>query len=327
MIRWMGLGVMMSSCLWWHGATAVAYAQVVQREREATIQGPRGRTINRSLRVDRGGGTFHRELEIQRPSGTLDRSITIQRGGRPGFAPGAFAYRGAPIIERNIFVTPRPANSFLFGITAAPMFALPLFGGGFVAPPPPPVVMAPVVVGGVPQARVVPPAVSPGPPGQAAALDPVALSAQRLQSRHASSRRDGAVELGRLGDPRAVPPLIHALKYDSSKDVKIAAATALGQLGGTEAEVVLERCIIYEKKQEVRDAAAAALRGMREQREVASRTSPTTPSASQRPSLSVSDQPLALDPVAPRPSPAVPPPPPPAPPPPPPPAPTPFQPR
>ena len=107
----------------------------------------------------------------------------------------------------------------------------------------------------------------PWPAANPSPLDPVALAAQRLQSFHASSRRDGAQTLGRLGDPRAVPALVHALKYDSSKDVKIAAAQALGQIGGTDAEVVLERCIVYEKKEEVRDAAALALRRLRDRRD------------------------------------------------------------
>jgi hypothetical protein len=111
-------------------------------------------------------------------------------------------------------------------------------------------------------------AVAPGAAAQPSPLDPVALEAQRLQSHHASSRRDAAAALGRLGDPRAVPALVHVLKYDSSKDVKMASATSLGQLGGSEAEVVLERCIIYEKKQEVRDAAAVALQRIREQKGV-----------------------------------------------------------
>lgn len=138
---------------------------------------------------------------------------------------------------------------------AAPLLTFPLWQS---PPPPPPVVIAsqPVVVS--PQ----PGAVAPSRPSP---LDPVALEAQRLQSHHASSRRDAAQTLGRMGDPRALPPLVHALKYDSSKDVKIAAARALGDLGGPDAEVVLERCIIYEKKQDVRDAAAVALNHLRSQ--------------------------------------------------------------
>ena len=269
--------------------------------------GAAGRTVNRSLQVQRGGGTYQRELQIQRPGGTLDRSVTIQRGGRPGYAPGGFGYRGAPIVARNIFVAPRPASSFSFGIMAAPMFALPFFGGGFAAAPPP-VVVAPMVAGSVPQAGAVPPGIVQGPPGQASALDPVALTAQRLQSRHSSSRRDAAVELGRMGDPRAVPPLVYALKYDSSKDVKVAAAAALGQIGGSEAEVVLERCIIYEKKQDVRDAAALALRGLRDRQELAARSGSGTASAAPRTIRSHGDQTGQIESSVPRLSPAPPPP-------------------
>ena len=106
----------------------------------------------------------------------------------------------------------------------------------------------------------------PASAGQPNPLDPVVLAAQKLQSFHYSSRRDGARELGQLGDPRGIPPLVHALKYDSSKEVRAAAAISLGELGGSESEVVLERCIIYEKKQEVKDAAAAGLRLLRERR-------------------------------------------------------------
>jgi hypothetical protein len=105
-------------------------------------------------------------------------------------------------------------------------------------------------------------------------LDPVAIAAERLQSHHAGSRREGAQTLGRLGDPRAIPALVNTLKHDSSKDVKIAAARALGLIGGHEAEVVLERCLIYEKKQEVRDAAAVALRDLRARERARATASP-----------------------------------------------------
>jgi hypothetical protein len=96
-----------------------------------------------------------------------------------------------------------------------------------------------------------------GPPPQPP--DQVALEAQRLQSFHANNRKDAAYKLGRLQDPRAVPSLIHVLKYDSWKDVRIAAAIALGEIGGSEAAVALERCAIYDKKEEVRRAATTAL--------------------------------------------------------------------
>jgi hypothetical protein len=240
------------------GSSAMLPAQTVTRERETTITGPRGRTIDRKLEVERGPGVYDRRLQIQRPGGSLERDFRVQsvpRGG--GFAGGGWGPRPM-IVERNFFVGPRPGPSWGFGFMAAPVLTFPFFAS---PPPPPPVVMAPPQAGYAPQP-------GRGVAAQPSPLDPVALEAQRLQSHHASSRRDSAAALGRLGDVRAVPPLVHALKYDSSKDVKIAAAAALGQLGGPEAEVVLERCIIYEKKQEVRDAAAAALDHLRRSPEV-----------------------------------------------------------
>jgi hypothetical protein len=232
-------------------------AQTVVREREATITGPRGRSIDRRLEVERGPGGYERRLQIQRPGATLERDFRIQPGPRGSFAAGGWGPRPM-VVERNIFVGPRPGPSWSFGFMAAPILTFPFWQ----SPPPPPVVVAPPPVVAAPPGNGA--AAAPGTAAQPSPLDPVALEAQRLQSHHASSRRDAAVALGRLGDPRAVPALVHVLKYDSSKDVKIASATALGQLGGSEAEVVLERCIIYEKKQEVRDAAATALQHLRE---------------------------------------------------------------
>ena len=89
--------------------------------------------------------------------------------------------------------------------------------------------------------------------------DQVALMTQRLQSFYSSNRKEAAYTLGRLHDPRAIPSLIHVLKYDSSKDVRIASAIALGEIGGSESAVALERCAIYDQKEEVRKAAATAL--------------------------------------------------------------------
>jgi hypothetical protein len=264
-IRWIGLGVMLAASCWWQAATAVSLAQVVTREREATVTGPRGRTIDRRLEVERGPGTYSRQLQIQRPGGTFDRSLSIQRGWAGGFSGGGFGSRPGPIFERNVFFAPRPASSWSFGFMAAPLITFPFWQPA----PPPPVVVAPGPAVIATQPGGVPPVAPQSGGAQPSPLDPVALAAGRLQSHHSSSRRDAAQTLGRLGDPRAIPPLVHALKYDSSKDVKIAAATALGEIGGPDSKVVLERCIIYEKKQEVRDAAAAALRNLRERRDSA----------------------------------------------------------
>src|SRR5271155_3839826 len=82
---------------------------------------------------------------------------------------------------------------------------------------------------------------------------------QRLQSFIPSNRKEAAYTLGRLHDPRAVPSLVHVLKYDSSKDVRIASAIALGEIGGSDSAVALERCAIYDHKEEVRKAATTAL--------------------------------------------------------------------
>ncbi len=264
MIKWSRYGVVLGLLWLCNSATVLLHAQTV--ERDTKITGPRGRTINRQVDIERGPGTFSRQVQVQRPGGTIDRNTTIQRGWG-GFPGGGFGgFRPLPF-----FPGPRPVTSWGLGITAAPIITIPFFagGGGFAAGGggAPGMGMGMGAGGG---GAVAGPGGGPGGPQGPAAqpnpLDPVVLAAQKLQSYHASSRRDGARELGQLGDPRAIPPLVHVLKNDSSKEVRVAAATSLGELGGSEAEVVLERCIIYEKKQEVKDAAAAALRLLRQRR-------------------------------------------------------------
>jgi HEAT repeat protein len=93
-------------------------------------------------------------------------------------------------------------------------------------------------------------------------VDPVADAMARLQSHHGNSRRDGAVTLGRLRDPRAIPALVDRLKNDKDKEVRVASATALGEIGDPSAASYLERATVYDKKKEVRDAASAALSRM-----------------------------------------------------------------
>ncbi|MFO0889723.1 MAG: HEAT repeat domain-containing protein [Isosphaeraceae bacterium] len=250
-------------CGW--GAIALApcvrvEAQTVRREREAVVTGPRGRTIDRRVEVERGPGMVDRRVQVTRPNATLQRQVQMQ-GGPPRVVRG-----GPMVVERNVYVNPRPSSSWAFGFGVAPMLTVPLW-----APPlPPPVVIAapPVVVAPQPGAVAIAQPPQRVVVAQPSPLDPVALAAQRLQSHHAGSRREGAETLGRLGDPRAIPALVDTLKHDSSKDVRIAAAHAVGLIGGPEAEVVLERCIIYEKKQEVRDAAAIALRDLRARRPI-----------------------------------------------------------
>ncbi len=275
MIKWSRIGIVLALLGFCNWMTERAVAQTFERNTKVT--GPRGRSIDRQVDVERAPGTFSRQVQIQRPGGTIDRSTTIQRGwgGWPGGGFGGF--RPLPF-----FPGPRPVTSWGLGITAAPIISIPFFAGG-----------AESVGGGGVGGGVGAPGMGmggggvagpggaaggqPGQPAQPNPLDPVVLAAQKLQSFHYSSRRDGARELGQLGDPRGIPPLVHTLKYDSSKEVRAAAATSLGQLGGSESEVVLERCIIYEKKQEVKDAAAAALRVLRERRAADPQGNPERP--------------------------------------------------
>jgi len=66
------------------------------------------------------------------------------------------------------------------------------------------------------------------------------LSRTLGESREEKARLAAAVSLGRLGDPRAVPALSHALT-DRSPVVRGVAATALGHLGDPRAIPALER--------------------------------------------------------------------------------------
>ncbi len=221
-------------------------------ERDTTITGPRGRSIERKVEVQRGRGTVDRQVQINRPGGTFDRNVQISRtpgspGRGGGFIPGPWprpAWLPRPVLIG------QPAPAFGFGLLAAPMlnFSFGGGGGGFGQPP---------LVGGVP-----PGAMGPGAPGGGGAPPPpdeVALMAQRLQNFHANTRKDAAYALGRLGDPRAIPSLVHVLKYDNWKDVRIAAAISLGEIGGNESAVALERSAIYDHKEEVRKASTNAL--------------------------------------------------------------------
>ena len=87
-------------------------------ERDTTITGPRGRTIQRQVEIQRTPGGIDRSIQIKRPGGTYERQTQIQRSpmaGR-GFVPGMWA---------------RPA----WGGSRPMLFAAPAVGVGLVAAP------------------------------------------------------------------------------------------------------------------------------------------------------------------------------------------------
>ena len=240
---WAAIGVV--------GAGSVAPAQQVI-ERDTKLTGPRGRTIERDIRVQRGPGYIDRQVEIKRPGETLIRDTRIAtpvgRGfGGPGFGGGPRFY-GRPIVEE-VFVPRPPVVAGFIGLPA-----LSFFFGGNPPPPPPPVVVVPEpVYGGYPPPPPV--VVSPPPPPPP---EPLADALGRLKSFHGNSRRDGALTLGRIGDDRAVGPLIERLEHDNDREVRVAAAWALGEIGDERAALPIQRAALNDKKHEVREAATIA---------------------------------------------------------------------
>ena len=271
-------------------AGTFAGAQTV--ERETSVTGPRGRTIQRDVTIQRGPGYVDRDVKVQRPGGTFERNTMIQRGPgyvdrniniqRPGgarlsretmiqrgpgvvrgFPGGGFRGFGGPtIIEEPVAVGGRGGG---IGVVPALIGGAGLFGLGMLTqsalsapPPPPPVIVAsppPTVVYNPPQAYQ--PGTAP-PAGPTVVVDPVLEAGARLSSHYETVRRDAVVELGRYRDARAVPALIDRLKNDSSRHVRAAAATALGEIGDPRALTFLERAAEHDWRQEVRDAAQMA---------------------------------------------------------------------
>lgn len=229
-------------------------------ERDTKLTGPRGRTIERDIRVERGPGYIDRKIEIKRPNETLIRDTRVMTGpgGRPWGPPPGPRFHGGPTIVENVIVERPP----LFGgFIGAPFFNL--FVGS--PPPPPPVLIYPEPIYAPPPLVAYPQPVVVAPPLQIQpaprpVFDPFADAYGRLKSHHGNSRRDGALTLGRLGDDRAVPGLIDRLEHDNDKEVRVAAAWALGEIGDERAALALERASLYDKKHEVRDAAQIGYR-------------------------------------------------------------------
>ncbi|MDR3620268.1 MAG: HEAT repeat domain-containing protein [Paludisphaera borealis] len=300
--RYVAVGACVASCWIGSGSGSSALAQSESRERDVKVTGPRGRSIERRVEVERGPGYSDRQVQIQRPGGTYSREVRVA-GGRPGpppmyrpgpgYRPGyGFGHRPPVIIERNVF---GGAGTFALGMLGGAALTAPLWA--------PPLVSPPVVVAPGPAVIVQQPAVISAP--SVDPLDGVALAAQRLQSHYPGSRREAAQTLGRLGDPRGIPPLVDVLKNDWFKDVRIAAAQALGEIGGPEAEAVLERAVVYEKKQDVRDAAAAALHMARERQVTVHAAAPAPAGTIIESTVEETPRPAMRRPVPPPPAPGV----------------------
>ena len=243
--------------------TSTAWGQVAERDTKLT--GPRGRTIERSIRTERGPGYIDRQIEIKRPGGTLTRETRLPQPGGYGPHPGHSGGQPRPrVIEREIFVERPP----LIAPFVAPFLS---FSFGSPAPPPPPppppviYVPEPVYIEG-PAVVASPPVVVQVPvpdPGPLVGVEnplppPVADAVGRLASLHHQSRRDGALTLGNLGDDRAVVPLMDRLEHDFDREVRVASAWALGEIGDPRAGVALQRAALYDRRQEVRTAATTA---------------------------------------------------------------------
>ena len=188
---------------------APAHAQVV--ERNATVTGPRGRSIERHTRTEKSPGVVDRRVDVRRPGGEFHaetRVVGPRAAGQVGRPPQMGRGGGPPrVIEREYVerdvVIERPSRGPSFGF----------FLGGPVLPtppPPPPIYIGPPPIYVAPPPPVVvyqpPTRYAPAPPpAPRVVFDPVADAMGRLRSSHDNSRRDGALSLGRLGDARAVP--------------------------------------------------------------------------------------------------------------------------
>ncbi len=224
-------------------------------ERDTTITGPRGRTIQRQVEVQRGPGTIDRSVQIKRPGGTFDRQVQVQRSPvmRRGFVPGPWGR--PPWFGPRPLVIGQPAPALGVGLVAAPFMNFSFGGGGFGGGMGGGFGGGPGGFGGGMGGGM------PGGPGGQPAPPPdqVALMCHQLQGFSIGGRKEAAYTLGRLGDPRAVPSLVHVLKHDNFKDVRVASAIALGEIGGSDAAVALERAAVYDHREDVKKAASTAL--------------------------------------------------------------------
>lgn len=86
---------------------------------------------------------------------------------------------------------------------------------------------------------------------------------ETLKSKDWRIRQEAAVNLGGIGDPKAVKPLIATLKDDDWR-VQLAAVKALGQIGDTKASEPLEGLLKNSSSLRIRDAVKKALEKIKE---------------------------------------------------------------
>ncbi len=245
-------------------------AQQVVRERDVSVTGPRGRTLQRDVRTQAGPGYVDRQVQIRRPDGTFRSNTLVERMPGPGMVgrPAVGYGHGGGVFVEEVVVAPPPPPPPIFGLGL--FGGVPLFGGfvGASIAPPPVVYTSPV------------PRPTPG-------LDVVAENLAKLKSWHEHTRRDAALFLGQVRDPRAVPALMDRLKNDHSRDVRIASAHALGEIGDGRAEDFLEKAKLFDKHVEVRDEAARAITALhaprRDPRQTEARTAAAKSSNSTSP--------------------------------------------
>ena len=99
-------------------------------ERDTTITGPRGRTIQRHVDIQRGPGTIDRSVTIKRPGGTFERQTQIQRSPAMGRRPIPGPWPRPPWIGPRPLAIVQPAPAVGFGLVAAPFMNFSIGGGG-----------------------------------------------------------------------------------------------------------------------------------------------------------------------------------------------------
>ena len=114
---------------WW-ASTMPIWGQTI--ERDTTITGPRGNSIERQVEIKRTPGSVERQVQIKRPGGTFDRQVTVQRSPVGGVRRGPLAAGPwpRPPWRPRPFVIGEAAPALGVGVVAAPELNVSFGGGG-----------------------------------------------------------------------------------------------------------------------------------------------------------------------------------------------------